>query len=86
MIDLTLNQIYFLKALWDQSILENSEEFEYPNTFSLPDISEEEKNMLEKKELIGWYNGWNISDKGIETYHEQKHKLPYYQYNTNKDR
>ena len=77
--NLSIEQIAFLKALLDIAILQNCDEFEYPCCFSFPDISEEEKRDLAEKELIGFYGGWIITNKGEKAYHDQKHKLPYHQ-------
>jgi len=76
--DLSIDQIAYLKACLDTVILEEAPEFEYPCYFSWPDISEEEHNDLQEKELIGWHDGWQITNDGVKAFHAQKHKLPYY--------
>lgn len=76
--ELTIDQIEFLKAELDLAILLNCDEFEYPCCFSWPDISEEEIKDLEEKDLIGWYDGWNITIDGEKAYHANKHRLPYF--------
>lgn len=76
--DLSMRQVEYLKALWDDAILVTSPDFEYPCYFGYPDIEEAEEKELEVKGLIGWHDGWNITYKGIEAYHANKQCLPYY--------
>ena len=77
--DLSIPQIEYLKALLDEAILETCDEFEYPCYFSHPEITPGELSDLEKKDLIAWYDGWNITDKGEKAYHDNKKCLPFYQ-------
>ena len=76
--DLSIDQVKYLKALWDDAILVNCPEFEYPCFFSYPDLSEEKKKDLEEKDLIGWYDGWHITYDGMEVYQKNKHRFSYH--------
>lgn len=77
--ELSIDQIKYLKALLDIAILQNCKDFEYPCFFSFHEISQEEEKDLEEKDLIGWHDGWNITYKGEKEYHEHKRRLAYYQ-------
>jgi len=76
--DLSIKQVEYLKCLLDDAILENCPEFEYPCYFSYTDITREEMRDLERKELIGWHDGYNITNEGEKAYHANKHRLSYH--------
>ena len=78
MINLTDADIIILKCLIDMEILESSKEFEYPCYLTDTNEMKGDYNKLEKHELIIYHDGWHITDKGIKTYHENKHKLKHY--------
>ena len=77
MIDLTADETIFLKCLIDIDILESSREFQNPTYLSIPNEIKADPLKLEKDDLIFYHDRWNITDKGKEAYHENKHKATY---------
>ena len=78
MINLTTEDTILLKCLIDIEILKTSKEFEYPCYLTNIIEMETDYQKLEDNELIMYHDGWNITDKGIKAYHENKHKLNHY--------